>query len=251
MTTRGPRRNPVSLLLSRQPWAGAGYLLSYVLISGVLFAVAVTAAFAGAGFSVTLVGFPLLIAAAAAIRWCGDVERARLRAFTGRRITGGYRKFTGSGITARLRHMWSSSQLWGDIAYLCLLFPALLTLDLAVLAVWLVLLCGITVPAWYQYPDQTWGTGPASGSAHGIQLGYFPGGPHGHPAYGIYVDTLPKALLTAAVCLILLLLFNYVLVATARLHAAITRALLGAPVDPLHEAKEILARPGPLGGALR
>jgi hypothetical protein len=37
-----------------------------------------------------------------------------------------------------------------------------------------------------------------------------------------------------------------VLVATARLHATIARALLSAPEDPLREAKEVLRRPGPL-----
>ena len=69
-------------------------------------------------------------------------------------------------------------------------------------------------------------------TVHGVQLGYFPNGPHGHPSWGLYVDTLPKALLVAAVCLILFLLFNYVLVATARAHAAVARALLGARGRP-------------------
>ena len=73
-----------------------------------------------------------------------------------------------------------------------------------------------------------------------------PHGPHGHPSWGIYVDTLQKALLAAAACLILFLLFNYVLVAAARLHAAIARSLLRAGDDPLREAKEVLNRPGPL-----
>ena len=124
----------------------------------------------------------------------------------------------------------------------------LLVLDFAVIVVWLVLLAGITLPAWYQYPHQTFAIGVSgnSQSAHGVQLGYFPHGPHGHPSWGIYVDTLQKALLVAAACLILFLLFNYVLVAAARLHAAIARSLLRAGDDPLREAKEVLDRPGPL-----
>jgi hypothetical protein len=60
------------------------------------------------------------------------------------------------------------------------------------------------------------------------------------------VDTLPKALLLAAVCLVLFLLFNYVLVATARAHAVVAAALLRAPADPLAEAKAVLAHPGPI-----
>jgi hypothetical protein len=61
------------------------------------------------------------------------------------------------------------------------------------------------------------------------------------------VDTLPEALLAAGVCLVLFLLFNYVLVGTARLHAHIASALLRAPADPMAKAKEVLTKPGPLG----
>jgi len=41
--------------------------------------------------------------------------------------------------------------------------------------------------------------------------------------------------------------FNYVLVLTARAHAWIASSVLRAPSDPLAPAKEVLARPGPLG----
>jgi hypothetical protein len=60
------------------------------------------------------------------------------------------------------------------------------------------------------------------------------------------VDTLPKALLAAAVFLILFLIFNYVLVLTARMHARVARTLLRPPADPLAEARDVLSRPGPL-----
>jgi hypothetical protein len=42
------------------------------------------------------------------------------------------------------------------------------------------------------------------------------------------------------------LIFNYVVVATARAHAAVARGLLGPAEDPLREAKDVLERPGPL-----
>ncbi len=64
---------------------------------------------------------------------------------------------------------------------------------------------------------------------------------------GLYVDSFPKALLAAAGFLVLFLIFSYVLVATARAHAAVARALLGPPADPLAGAKDVLAGPGPLG----
>jgi hypothetical protein len=241
------RRDPIRLLFSRAPWAGAWYLLGYLVVGGVLFSIAFTAAVTGAGLSITLVGLPVLVAAAVTIRWCADVERFRLRRFV--RVEGGYQKVTEHGIMAQLRTRWKDPATWRDVAFVIGLFVPLLGLDTVVLAVWLVLLAGITLPAWYQFPHQTWTigvSGKSTGSAHGVQLGYFPNGPHGHPGWGLYADTLPKALLAAAVCLVAFLLFDYVLVATARAHVAIARGLLQPHEDPLKEAKEVLHRPGPL-----
>jgi Putative sensor len=248
MNARSLRRNPVGLLFSGTLWASAWYLLAYLVIAWALFAIALTILVGGGLLSVTLAGLPVLIAAAAVIRWCANFERARLRGM-GIRVRGGYREFTGSGLLARLRSHWSDPALWRDIAYLFGLMAPLLALDFAVTVIWLVFIAGITLPAWYRFPRQTFTigvNGGGNGSAHGVQLGYFPHGPHGPGAWGLYVDTLPKALITAAVCLVLFLLFNYVVVTTARLHAAIARALLRAPEDPLREAREVLGRPGPL-----
>ena len=66
----------------------------------------------------------------------------------------------------------------------------------------------------------------------------------GQPQIGLYADTLPRALLAAAIFLVLFLIFNYVLVLTARTHARVARSLLRAPADPLAEAREVLERPG-------
>jgi hypothetical protein len=248
MSARKVSRNPVGLLFSPVLWASAWYLLAYLVIGWVLFAVVVTLVVGGGLLSLTLAGLPVLLAAAAVIRGCASFERARLRAMGGEPVQGAYREVTGSGFLARIRARWTDPALWRDAAYLFALMAPLLVLDFAVIVVWLVLLAGITLPAWYQYPHQTFAIGVSgnSQSAHGVQLGYFPHGPHGHPSWGIYVDTLQKALLVAAACLILFLLFNYVLVAAARLHAAIARSLLRAGDDPLREAKEVLNRPGPL-----
>jgi hypothetical protein len=248
MSGRRVSRNPVGLLLSPALWASAWYLLAYLVIGWVLFAVVVTLVVGGGLLSLTLAGLPVLLAAAAVIRWCASFERARLRPVMGEPVQGAYREVTGSGFFARIRTRWTDPALWRDVAYLFGLMAPLLVLDFAVIVVWLVLLAGITLPAWYQYPRQTFTIGVSgnSQSAHGVQLGYFPHGPHGHPSWGIYVDTLQKALLVAAACLILFLLFNYVLIWTAKLHAAIARSLLRAGDDPLREAKQVLDRPGPL-----
>jgi hypothetical protein len=238
------RRDPVSLLRSRGLWAGAWYLLAYQVTGWVLFAIALSVTLTGAVLCITLAGIPLLIAAAAAIRWCADVERARLLPFCGD-IGSHYSEQAASGMLSRVRVLWRDPALWRNLGYLLGMLVPLVTLDLIVLTVWLVLLAGITLPVWYWAPWQS----IHGVRFHGYQLGYFPNGPHGHPAYGFYIDTLPKALLAAAAFAVAFLLFNYVLVATARAHVAVARNLLGTPQDPLRQAREVLVRPGPLSAA--
>jgi hypothetical protein len=242
-------RNPLRLAVSASPWRSARYLAGYVFAVGwVLFAAACTATVTAAAFAITLAGIPLLIAAADVLRWCAGTERARLRRVLTEPVSGGYREFTGTGMIARAKGRWRDPATWRDTAYLIGLWGPLFILDTAVLAVWLTLLAGIALPAWYWAPRGNAGLGYIRPTrVHGVVLGYFPHGPHGPGGVGVYVDTLPKALLAAVAFLILFLLFNYVLVITARAHAAVARSLLRAPTDPLAEAKEVLAGPGPLG----
>jgi hypothetical protein len=234
--------NPLRLAVSGGLWAGAAYLLGCLLTGWLLFAAVVAAVTAAAGLAVTIAGVPLLIATAWVVRGCANAERARLRTVLTEPVRAGYRPVTGRGIMAQLRTRWHDPATWRDIAYLLGLWAPLMILDCAVLATWLVLLAGITLPVWYWAPEQTF----PGGTYHGVQLGYFPSGPHGHGAAGLYVDTLPKALLAAACCAVAWLLFNYVLVAAARAHAMVARALLRPPPDPLAPAREVLSRPGPL-----
>ena len=236
------RRDPIRLVLSRGLWKSVWYLLGYLAVGWVLFAIAVAVAVGGAGLSVTLAGLPVLVAAAAAIRWCADVERARLRPMVDGPVAGSYRPVAGSGVMAQLRTKWRDPATWRDVAYVVGLFVPLLALDTIVLAVWWASLAAITLPIWYRFPWHS----IHGVRYHGYDLGYHPNGPHGPGGWGLYVDTLPKALAVAGVCLILFLLFNYVVVLTARAHAAVARGLLGAADDPLREAKQVLDRPGPL-----
>jgi len=245
MNTLSLRRDPIRLVLSRGLWAGAWYLLAYQVVGWVLFAIALSAVLTGAVLSFTLAGLPVLAAAAATISWCANVERARLRTVDPEPVIGRYREPGGPGVMNRLRTRWQDPATWRDVAYLLGVFVPLAALDLIALTVWLVFLAGITLPIWYWAPWQE----VHGVRYHGYQIGYFPNGPHGHPGYGLYVDTLPKALLAAAVSLILFLLFNYVLVATARANATVAHALLRPPQDPLREAKEVLRNPGPISRA--
>ena len=245
VSTLSLRRDPIRLVLSRGPWAAARYLLGYLLVGGALFAIAFGTAAAGAVLSITFAGLPVLVAAAAAIRWGADVERARARPLA--RIQGTYRQVTGHGIRAELRARWRDPATWRDVAYLVGMYVPLLALDTIVLALWLVFLAGITLPIWYWAPWKT----IHGVRYHGYQLGYFPNGPHGPGGWGLYVNTLPEAFAVAAVCLVMFLIFNYAVVATARAHAAVARGLLGPAEDPLREAKEVLERPGPLASNSR
>jgi hypothetical protein len=244
MTSLSLRRDPVRLLLSPGLWAGAWYLFASQFVGWALFAVALTAALTGVTLIFTVAGLPLLIVAAGVIRWCADVERARLRPFCGE-VRASYRRADSGGLLARFTIRWRDPAAWRDIAYLTGVFIPLAALDLIVLTIWLVLLAGITLPVWYWAPWQS----VHGVRYHGYALGYFPNGPHGSPTYGWYIDTLPKALLAAAVFLVAFLAFNYVLVATARAHVTVGRSLLGSPSDPLKEAKEVLSSPGPLTAA--
>jgi hypothetical protein len=237
-------RNPLRLAVSASPWRSAWFLLSYLLMGTLLFAVVVTATVTTAALAITLAGLPLLVASSVFVRGCASAERWRLRAVLPGPVRGGYRPVTQPGIMSQIRTRWRDPATWRDLAYLVGLWPPLLVLDVAVFSVWLTLLTGVTMPAWYWAPPQTFNNGQ---TGHGIQLGYFPNGPHGPGGWGLYVDTLPKALLAAAGFLVAFLLFNYVLVLTARAHARIAASVLRAPGDPLADAKEVLSRPGPLG----
>lgn len=242
-------RNPLRLAVSGSTWRAAGYLAAYIFVAGwLLFAVAFTATVTAAVFLITLAGIPLLVAAAGVLRGCAGVERARLRHVLGEPVRGGYRPVTRPGVMAQVRTRWRDPATWRDVAYLVGLWPLLFALDTAVLTIWLTLLAGVTLPAWYWAPRGNVGLGYANRTpVHGVTLGYFPHGPNGPGAWGLYVDTMPRALLAAGGFLVAFLLFNYVLVLTARAHAQIARALLRAPADPLAPAKEVLTRPGPLG----
>jgi hypothetical protein len=236
-------RNPLRLAWSASPWRAAGFLAVYLLGSWLLFSVAFTVATTAAVLAITLAGIPLLVGAAGVIRGCANVERSRLRQVFTEPVRGEYRQVTAPGIMAQLRVRWRDPATWRDLAYLVGLWVPLTILDTVVISVWATFLAGITAPIWYWAPESNYANGQL---VHGIQLGYFPDGPHGPGGHGLYVDTLPKALFAAAGCLILFLLFNYVLVATARAHAFAARTLLRPPTDPLAGAREVLANPGPL-----
>jgi len=235
--------NPFRQLVSASTWRASWYLLAYLGVGTVLFCIVLTALTATAGLAITLAGLPLLIVTGAVIRGCATSERVRLRQLVRAPLTGGYRDTAVPGVLRQVRVAWTDPATWRNVAYLIGLYPFLWAVDLTVLTILLAFIGCVALPAWYWLPWQKY----PSGTIHGAQFGYFPHGPHGPGAYGIYVDTLPKAIGMALVFLVLTLLFQYVVVLTARMHARVAYALLRAPEDPLAEAKDVLDHPGPLG----
>ena len=241
------RHNPVGLIFSASLWQSAGYLLGYLLVSGVLFAIALTSITAALGLSITIVAIPLLVAAAFVVRGCAEVERGRLRQVFAGPVRGYYRPPDGSGLWRQASARWGEGTTWRDLAYLVGLWAPLFALDAAVFALWATFLAGVAMPLWYSQAKGVcvgYCNGP---SVSGVLIGDYPHRPYVPGDHGLYVHSLSMALLVAAGFVILFLLFNYVLVATARLHAHVARALLQRPADPLAPARAVLAGPGPLG----
>jgi Putative sensor len=241
--------NPLRLAVSGELWRSARYLFVYVFGTGwVLFSAAFTAVVTAVCFAITLAGIPLLSAAAGVLRGCAAVERGRLRDLFAEPVRGSWRPVPPRGLLAQAGARWKDPATWRALTYLVGMWAPLLALDTAVLTIWLTFLAGVTIPLWYWAPSQMSAIGYVNGDTqvHGIAYGFFPHGPYGPGAHGIFVDTLPKALLMAAVAAVLFLLFSYVVVITARAHGRVARALLRAPADPLAPARDVLTRPGPL-----
>jgi len=241
--------NPLQLLVSGGLWRGAWYLIVYVFATGwLLFSAVFTVVTTAACFAITLAGIPLLSAAAGVLRGCAAVERGRLRELFAQPVRGSWRPVPPRGLLAQAGARWKDPATWRALTYLVALWAPLFALDTAVLTIWLTFLAGVTIPLWYWAPTQLSPIGYVHGGAqvHGIAYGYFPHGPYGPGAYGVFVDTLPKALLMAAVFAVLFTLSGYLIVITARAHGRVARALLRSPADPLAPARDVLTRPGPL-----
>lgn len=246
------RVDPIRLLFSASLWIAAGYLLTYLLVSGVLFAVVLTAMTLTAVLAITVALVPVLIATAAVIRGCAEAERFMLGMVFREPVRGRYPAPAGPGLWRRARQTWSGGATWRDVAFLAGLWAPLYALSTIVVAVWAAALAGITLPLWYRHVSDVCVGSCGGEHVPGVLIGHFPNGPHGANAGGLWIyNSVGQALLVAAACLVAFLLINYLLVATARLHAHVARAVLRGASDPLEPARAVLAVPGPLGPLVR
>ena len=148
---------------------------------------------------------------------------------------------TGEGFFATLRAVWRDQITKRGLAHFTLLAIPLMVLDLIVWTIWVGFLEAVTVPIWYRYVPQTFD----GRHTHGLTWGYFPHGPNGKGAVGFFIGSDLSAAVAAVAGLVLLLAWNYVLVATARVHVNAVRTVV-AGRDPMAAARRVLDNPGPL-----
>jgi len=231
-TARLRFRAPPLLLFSPAPWTAAWYVFCSLVLGAVGFTIAFTVLVTGAVLGWLWVGLPLLAAGLVVTRGLATVERHRIRP----RIPGPYRPARRSGLRARLGERLRDPATRRDVVLLVALWIPLFVFDTVALTLWLVSVGLISLPIWYRYVPTTFDNGT---TAHGVAFGSFQNGPHGPGARGVFVDDLPTALLAAAVGVVLLVFAaNYVVVAAARTHAAITRALLRPTTGRPAEARQ-------------
>ncbi len=231
---------PHLLLFTPTPWRATGYLAGHLVAGPVLFAVATVAVLAGFLFSQLTITLALTIGSAWVVRCCAQVERGRAT-LVDEPIPYRYQEVTEPGLMGQVKARCTDPAFFRDCACLILACPLFLLLDAVVMAVWLLLLVGVSLPLWFWAVSAT---RPDGSSVSGMRLGRSDGtGP------GVLVDTWPTALIASAVFLILAMYACRLVVATARLHLTVSHALLRPPTDPLAHVKHVLAEPGPLSPA--
>jgi signal transduction histidine kinase len=212
-------RNPLRLLISREPWLALVFMLLSFVLGVFWFVTLVTLLSTGFGLAITLVGLPLLVVALLLWIQGARLERLRVGALLGVPIRDPYRPLPRGPRTfiERLKVRLFDRHTWLDLLYLFLLFPIGIAEFVIATVVVSVPFTLLAAPTYYwagwgpdYWPDRT-------------------------------VDTFPEALIAAAIGFVLLLLLPYVLVGAGRGHAWLARNLLGT-----NREAELAARVGQL-----
>jgi len=237
-------RNPLRMLFSAGVWGSAWYLLSSMVVGIFLFSVITSITLTSTALVVIWLGLPLLVGAGYFIRGCVVLERGRAGALVPEGLPALAPVPTAEGFFPTLKAVWRDRITRRGLAHFTLLAVPLFVLDTVVWAIWIAFLGGVTVPIWYRYIPR----GYNGQHFHGLEYGYFPNGPHGKDSIGFWIGSDLSATVAAAASLVLLLAWNYVLVATARVQVTAVRSIF-AGRDPLATARRLLESPGPLNSA--
>jgi signal transduction histidine kinase len=192
-------------MFSAEPWVTAAFMILSFVLGLFWFCLLIPLLAAGFGTLITLLGAPIL--ALSLVIWIAGAksERWRVRVFLGTTIPNPYHPLPDGSLWAKLKVRLGDGATWKDLAYLILLFPVGTAEFVVTVAFVAATFMHLTIPAWYWATSDDW-------SLYGT---------------GWRVETLPEALLVAALGIPAFLLTTLVLIGMGRAHVALAQSLLG------------------------
>ncbi len=126
-----------------------GYAVAILVWSIVSFTVVVTGVSVTGSLLVLVIGLPVWLGFAHAVRWTTRVDR-RLAGWQRReRVQASYRRPAARGFGPALRAVSMDPQTWRDLAWLALASIAGFALSIVVITTSLAVLAWVSLPAWY------------------------------------------------------------------------------------------------------
>jgi len=179
-------------LWQQRTWAATLHLLINLALGIAFFTAAVTMLSVSAGLLVTLVGIPLLVATVAMGRAIGAIERARVLALFGERLSAFPRPVAEGGFFKRSGRLIADGAGWRGLLYSVIALPwGILTFTLTVV-VWSVSIGMATFPVTQFFVPETTDNGPYRFSEDYVLHGW------GRFGYGAGVFVVGLLLLMAA-----------------------------------------------------
>jgi hypothetical protein len=181
----------------------AAYLTLGMLTSVLAFGVWVAALTVSLTLAIFIIGIPVVIASAYALRWTAELDRQNAALVFGRPVRGHYRSHRGHSLGSRVLNTIRDPQVWRDLAWL--ITHSVVGFAFGVIALsFVATVAGLaTLPLWYwSIPD-------------GVQFGLW------------NVHSLPVALATALLTIPAAWITVWMLRGMAKLHASLAVELLG------------------------
>jgi signal transduction histidine kinase len=195
------------------------YLLTGLPMGILTFTVAVTGWSLGLGLLITLIGFPVLLVTALALRGLSHVERARAQLVLDEPLIARYKQPAKPGIWERCKSILGDAQNWRDLGWSLLLLPiGIAGFTIAVTAIGVVLGM-VFAPAW------TWALWDANDPP---DLGLF------------HITNIWTALAATAIGIAIAPLGLALVRGSAAATGALARALLAPRTEVLEERVEVL-----------
>ena len=179
------------------------YLALGLLTSVLAFGVWVAALTLSLTLAILIVGIPVIIGSAYALRWTAELDRQNAALVFGRPVRGSYRSHGGHSLGARVLNTVRDPQVWRDLAWLITHSVVGFTFGIAALTLVASVLGLAALPLWYWSIDD------------GIQFGLW------------NVHTLPVAIATAFLAIPLAWVTVWLTRGMAKLHASLAVELLG------------------------